>query len=123
MGDSPVENRMAITINLTPKARELVAGIKKLTGVAQQNAIERIIEWFVKRDRTLQRAILDADHEAFDAAASSILAKNLRDAASGAKNDSEQDTVEKCVKQLRGLADRIEEIERARNGKLSKKKG
>ena len=52
------ENVLGLRINLTPRARAIIKGLKLETGRTQQAVAERILEWFADQPAVVREAIL-----------------------------------------------------------------
>lgn len=103
---------VGISIQLSPKAREIVDQLRGDTGIPNTEALSRILEWFAGQDRKLRIAILtndvDTRHE--------LLRLALRDMAamdtSAATIGGVPVTLKETAAVIRAMADRIEVLER-----------
>jgi hypothetical protein len=55
--------QISLTINLVPRAREIVDKLRADTGIPQTEAMLRILTWFASLDKKLRLAILNNDPE------------------------------------------------------------
>ena len=55
--DGP-DKRVNLPVNLTPAAREVIKGLKLSTGMTQQAAVERILQWFADQPEPVREAML-----------------------------------------------------------------
>lgn len=54
-------SRISLTVNLSPRAREIVERIREDTGITNVAAMERLLEWFIDQDLRYRMAILTRD--------------------------------------------------------------
>jgi len=63
MAERDTGKPISTPINLTPRARAIIEGIREETGVPNTEAMVRILEWFTSLDRKFRLAILNRDEE------------------------------------------------------------
>lgn len=51
-------SRSNVPINLTPKARAIVEGLKQETGVVKQESVARVLEWFASQSKEFRLAVV-----------------------------------------------------------------
>lgn len=69
--------RKNIQIDLTPRAREIIEGLRADTGVPNTEAMVRLLEWFAGLDRRLRVAILTRDQETIDRLLPSVVGRMI----------------------------------------------
>jgi hypothetical protein len=65
------------TVPLSPRAREVIDGVKERTGVAKVEAVARLCEWFAKQTEQVQAAILHGTADAASILANEEIARRL----------------------------------------------
>jgi hypothetical protein len=113
----PAEKRVALQVNLSPQAREVVDGIKDDTGIAKAEVVTRVLQWFAEQDRGVRLAILTRQG---DAAAELARIKLAEMAASGTGDVSGM-SLDDAVRATKVLLDRIELISTAYQEQLGVK--
>lgn len=103
------DKRSGLPINLTPRAREVVENIRRDTGVAKQEAVARVLEWFSRQSERVQSAIL---HGRGDAAAE-LAAEKMADLAA-ARDGTAMVSPEQARDVIKLMTDRLAQIDEAR---------
>lgn len=100
-----------VTLNLTPKAREIVENIREDTGVPNTTAMERFLEWLGEQDRKFRVAVLTKDPELKREMARLVLADMAAiEAADPGHAQPVPVTVEQATRIIRVMLGHIERI-------------
>lgn len=59
----PNDKPKGISFQLNPRARAVIEGLRRDTGVPNTEALTRILEWYASLDRKLRLAVLNGDPE------------------------------------------------------------
>jgi len=102
VSNSPADSRSNIPIALTAEARKVVNQIKSETGMAKQESVARLIEWFAQQTSDVRKAILYGH----DAAAELVRLKMAEMAATGEMSA----TIDQAVATARMAVDRLEHL-------------
>lgn len=111
--------RKTIAVDLTPRAREVIDGIRDDTGVPNTEAMARLLEWFAGLDRKLRLAVLTRDIDTRN----ELLALALRDMAAEAATVEPFGPIKQLdLDQLQDLQDQIgHQVARKRKAARAKK--
>src|SRR5262245_2357801 len=113
------DKRSGIFINLTPEARATIKALKLDTGMTQQAAVERVLQWFAGQPMPVRDAVL---RKSGDPGAELIKLKMAELTAAG-KNAwaAGPVTLEDALRVIRLMTDRIEQIDAARARELKER--
>lgn len=113
-----VDKRSTIPIGLNANARKIVEGIKDETGIAKQEAVSRVLEWFADQPISVRREILTKTGNAGDELVRLRMGEML---AAGQVDPGTIKTIDDANRVIRLMLDRIEQIDAARVRQLGGK--
>lgn len=116
----PSQARRAISVKLTDAAESYIRNIKTETGMTQVAFVERLLEWYMRLPRTVQREIWDKQGDP-EGEILRLRAAEMAAAGQGPLGGSVPDTAEamkvmldQMVKNHQAVVEKLAETERAR---------
>jgi hypothetical protein len=104
------KSRSIVKIALTPDARRIVDSLKDETGIAKQESVGRILEWFSKQSTSVRRSIVTGLGDPADELVKLKMADMAADPGSGSQNVSFDRAVHSMRLLLDTVVDRHEEV-------------